>query len=347
MMANRKLQRPRRPGVAQLWEVSKALTAAFALGFLFCFGASVARATPSSPEYVEGEALVSFKESAGLAAAQRAVGARGLQIVRHFRRLSEHHHRVFFHLRSKTATTGALIAELKKDPSVATAEPNYLRWFCDMRQPTDSLFPQLWALQNTGQSVNGTAGTAQDDIRFLAAWGLARPATGEVVVAVIDSGVDYTHPDLVGNMWTNPGEIAGNSLDDDANGYTDDLHGYDFADGDSDPMDAGFHGTHVAGTIAASGNNGQGIIGVAFKAHIMALKASSDGTTLTDSAVISAIQYATMMKQRGVNVVALNASFGGGGFSSAEQAAIQAAGNAGIVLCAAAGNNSANNDSTS
>jgi subtilisin family serine protease len=111
-------------------------------------------------------------------------------------------------------------------------------------------------------------------------------------------------------------------------------------------MDSGFHGTHVAGTIAAVGNNSIGIIGVAFQAHIMLLKASSDGTTLTDSAVIEAIQYATMMKNRGVNIVAMNASFGGGGYSSAEVAALQAAGAAGIVFCAAAGNNSANNDST-
>jgi len=132
----------------------------------------------------------------------------------------------------------------------------------------------------------------------LAAWGLARPSTGEVVVALIDSGVDYTHPDLASNVWTNAGEIPGNSLDDDGNGYVDDLHGYNFADGNSDPADSGVHGTHVAGTIAAVGKNAVGVIGVAYQAHIMALKASGNGSTLTDSAVIGAIQYATMMKSR-------------------------------------------------
>jgi subtilisin family serine protease len=158
--------------------------------------------------------------------------------------------------------------------------------------------------------------------------------------------VDYTHPDLAGNMWTNPGEIPGNGVDDDANGYVDDYYGYDFADGLPNPTDSGFHGTHVAGTIAAIGNNQLGVIGVDYQARIMALRASSDGSSLPDSAIIEAIQYATMMKSRGVNIVAINESFGGSGSNSTERAAIQAAGNAGIIFCVAAGNNTNNNDTT-
>jgi subtilisin family serine protease len=316
------------------------------VAFLFCLCFHTISAKSAGAEYVEGEVIVTFKPSVDLAAAHRAAASHSLQVVKHFPQLSEHHHRVYAHLRSKTASTLEIIARLAQDPSVAIAEPNYVRRFCFMQPPNDAFFQQLWALQNTAQSVNGSGGTAHDDINFLPAYGLARQPTGEVVVAIIDSGLDYTHPDLAANVWTNKGEVPGNGVDDDANGYLDDLHGYDFADGDGDPMDSGFHGTHVAGTIAAVGNNSVGVIGVAFQAHIMALKASSDGTTLSDSAVIEAIQYATMMKNRGVNIVAMNASFGGGGSSSAEIAALQAAGDAGIVFCAAAGNNSANNDST-
>ena len=166
------------------------------------------------------------------------------------------------------------------------------------------------------------------------------------MVAVIDTGVDYTHPDLAGNMWTNPGENPNNGIDDDGDGYVDDYYGYDFADNLPNPTDSGFHGTHVAGTIAAIGNNQLGVIGVDYQARIMALRASSDGNTLPDSAIIEAIQYATMMKGRGVNIVAINESFGGGGSNSTERAAMQAAGTAGIIFCCAAGNNTSDNDTT-
>jgi len=318
----------------------------FRVGLLLCFflSASFAGAVPT--EYVDGEVIVTFKPTADLNIARGVAASHSLRFVKQFKHLSERQHRVYAHLRSQTASTLEIMERLAQDPAVATVEPNYIRRFCDMRPPNDADFQQLWGLQNAAQSVNGVNGTAHDDINFLQAYGLARQPTGEVVIAVIDSGVDYTHPDLVANIWTNRGEVPDNGTDDDGNGYIDDIHGYNFADGNADPMDSGFHGTHVAGTIGAIGNNSIGIIGVAFQAHIMPLKASSDGTTLTDSAVIEAIQYATMMKNRGVNIVTMNASFGGGGYSSAEVAAVQTAGAAGIVFCAAAGNNSANNDST-
>jgi subtilisin family serine protease len=308
--------------------------------------AASSSSAPHPPvQYVEGEAIVTFKPSADFAAAQRTLKGHSLQFSRHFAFLSQQRGRHSGLVHAGDRTTAQLIAELSADPQVESAEPNYLRWISSS-VPNDAMFSQLWGLQNTAQSVNGTAGTAGDDIKFMNAWSLAQTSATPVVVAVIDTGVDYTHPDLAPSMWTNPGEIPANGLDDDGNGYVDDVFGYDFADNTGDPLDSGFHGSHVSGTIAAAGNNLLGIIGVNYQARIMALKASNDGESFTTAAIISALQYAAMMKGRGVNIVAINASFGGGGSSSTESAAIQATGNAGIIFCAAAGNSSTNHDVT-
>jgi len=312
------------------------------------FGSVWAGSSHPDTEYVEGDAIVTFKSSVASTNAQQALAGHSLAWRRHFAGLSRHRGKETGLVHAQNRTTAQLITELSRDPAVETAEPNYLRWVTTA-PPNDTLFTNLWAMQNTGQSVNGLAGTAGDDVHFIAAWALAQPAPATAnrpVVAVIDTGTDYTHPDLAGNMWTNPGEIPGNGLDDDGNGFVDDYYGYDFADNLPNPTDSGFHGTHVAGTIAAVGNNQLGVIGVCYQARIMALRASSDGETLSDSAIIEAIEYATMMKGRGVNVVAINESFGGGGSSSTEISAMQAAGNAGIIFCCAAGNNSSDNDTT-
>ena len=295
-------------------------------------------------EYVEGEVIVTFKPAINEAAAVSALNARSLGWQKRFASLSRLRGKQTGLIHSKNRTTSQLIAELGKDPAVETVEPNYLRWVSSVT-PNDALFTNLWALQNNAQSVAGTTGTAGDDISFAPAWALAQTSSTNLpVVAVIDTGVDHTHPDLIGNMWTNPGEIPGNGVDDDGDGYVDDYYGYDFADKLPDPQDSGFHGTHVAGTIAATGNNELGVIGVDYQSRIMALRASSDGSSLPDSAVIEAIQYATMKKTTGVNIVAINESFGGGGYLSAERDAMVAAGNAGIIFCVAAGNETNNND---
>ena len=324
-------------------KICQGISAAFMMLSLTVSGAPAGSSHPAQA-YVEGEVIVTFKPSVNLNAAEQSLGNHALTLTKHYAELSRDRGRHTGLVRAQNRTTAELMAELSQDPAVELAEPNYLRWVTGA--PNDTLFTNLWGLQNTGQPVNGTAGTAGDDIRFVAAWGLARPTTNQVVVAVIDTGVDYTHPDLAGNMWTNPGEIPNNGVDDDGNGYVDDYYGYDFADNLPNPSDSGFHGTHVAGTIAAIGNNQLGVIGVDYQGKIMALRASSDGNTLPDSAIIEAIQYATMMKGRGVNIVAINESFGGGGSNSTESAAMQAAGNAGIIFCVAAGNNTANNDTT-
>lgn len=200
--------------------------------------------------------------------------------------------------------------------------------------PND-LDSRLWGLHNTGQ----TGGRADADIDAPEAWNTITQASN-VTVAVIDTGVDYRHPDLAANMWTNPGEIPGNGIDDDGNGYVDDVYGYDFANNDGDPMDDNSHGTHVAGTIGAVGHNGLGVVGVAWRTKIMALKfIGADGYGLTADA-INAILYAADM---GAKVS--NNSWGGlawdrGGvlFSKPLQDAIQTAADAGMLFVAAAGN---------
>ncbi|GAA4430554.1 S8 family peptidase [Bremerella cremea] len=217
-------------------------------------------------------------------------------------------------------------------------------------------FSSLDVISNYELDVASVFNITPNDAAYSATYGMNQidapeawnKTTGSdsVVVGIIDTGVDYTHPDLVGNIWTNPGEIAGNGIDDDGNGFIDDVHGYDFVNNDGDPMDDNHHGTHVAGTIAAQGNNGKGVSGVAWNTSIMALKfLSASGAGYTSDAV-RAINYATMMRtQYGVNIRVLNNSWGGGGYSSSLDAAIQASEAADILFVAAAGNDGTNNDS--
>ena len=293
---------------------------------------------------VEGEALVTFKPNIAAAGAGAALERQALQMAETYDRISRHDRRLAGLVRAKGRSTAQLLAMLKADPNVETAEPNFIRRIA-VNPPNDSHFSKLWGLQNTGQIVDGKWGTRGVDTNFLPAWKLARPGGGEVVVGVIDTGVNLSHPDLAANVWINPGEIAGNGIDDDGNGYLDDVHGYDFAVGTPQLSDSGDHGTHVAGTIAAVGKNHAGIIGINPRAKILTLKVSSNGTTMTTSALLAAYNYAITLKQHGVNIVALNASYGGNSFSTSEQNAMVALRDAGIIVCAAAGNDGTNNDS--
>ncbi len=218
--------------------------------------------------------------------------------------------------------------------------------------PNDPDFPKQWGLHNTGQNVNGTPGVADADMDAPEAWNLP-PGAGEVVIAVIDTGVDYTHPDLAGRIWSNPVEIPGNEFDDDHNSFDgnaliDDVRGWDFADDDNDPMDRLVsstdpyygHGTHVAGIIGARGDNGAGIAGVFWNAKIMALKAQPDGgNAMEDCDIIAALHYAATMGARIVNC-----SFGGDTASLSEYEAFKALRQAGVLVVAAAGNNGVNLD---
>ncbi len=231
-------------------------------------------------------------------------------------------------------TVQQALATFRADTSVNVAEANY-RLMLE-RIPNDPSFGSLYGMNNTGQ----TGGLVDADIDAAEAWDIST-GTRNTIVAVIDSGVDYTHPDLAANMWRNAGEIAGDGVDNDGNGYVDDMYGYDFANNDADPMDDNGHGTHVAGTIGAVGNNGIGVAGVNWNTRIIALKfLGADGSGSTAGA-ISALNYAVQM---GAKVS--NNSWGGGGFSSLLSTAISNARNAGHIFVAAAGNSAANNDVT-
>jgi subtilisin family serine protease len=215
---------------------------------------------------------------------------------------------------------------------VIYAEPDY-HWKAIVTTPNDARFDELWGMHNTGQ----TGGTPDADINAPEAWDITR-GRETPIVAVIDTGVDYLHEDLADNMWVNTGEIPGNGVDDDGNGFMDDVYGYDFFNGDGDPMDDDDHGTHVAGTIGAVGNNNLGVAGVSWDVRIMALKFISGFGGSTEDA-ISCIEYAVLM-----DADIMSNSWGGEGFSQALKDAIDAAGAAGIAFVAASGNSATDND---
>lgn len=203
--------------------------------------------------------------------------------------------------------------------------------------PNDPMFGEQWALRNDGS--NG--GKAKADIDALKAW-LLTQGSEEVVVAVLDSGVDYTHPDLVTNIWIRPDYVP--AYFDDELGTVDDKNGFNAVENASDPMDDNGHGTHCAGIIGAEGDNQIGITGINWKLEIMPLKFIGKGGFGSTKNAIEAINYAVDRKKAGVNVRVINASWGSTLYSRALEDAIRAAGEQGILFVAAAGNNSTDND---
>lgn len=287
--------------------------------------------TDQKAPYAPGELLVKYRSPVRAAASEYYRTLWDISSIRTFKKIGVQHVKL-----PEDITVQEALEIYRNDPDVEYAEPNYYRQATAI--PNDTYFAQSYGLHNTGQSVDGTSGTADADIDAPAAWDI-NTGSSSVVVAVIDSGVDYNHPDLSANIWTNTGEIGTNGIDDDGNGYVDDVRGWDFVDGDNDPVDPDGHGTHVAGIIAAVGNNSTGVAGVSWTAKIMVLKVMNAFGFNTTSDEISAIEYATA---KGAHVI--NLSLGGSGYSQAEKDAIDAS--SAVVICSA-GNNGNNNDTTS
>ncbi|MCU0254229.1 MAG: S8 family serine peptidase, partial [Acidobacteria bacterium] len=299
---------------------------------LLALGLPVALADPPSiaqmlaADHVPGELLVKFRDDAPEPAARSLRVQLAARVATRFRIGAEH-----WVLGSGHSVEEALRV-LIGHPLVAFAEPNY-RVFPD-RAPNDPRYPELWGLNNTGQ--NG--GMPGADIDAERAWDITT-GNRSVRVAVIDTGIEFSHPDLEAQIWANPGEIPANGLDDDGNGFIDDVRGWDFCNDDNFPADDDSHGTHVAGTIGGTGNDAFGVAGVAWSVTIVPIKFLCYGWGTTADAIAS-IEYATLL---GVDV--MNNSWGGGEYSQAMLAAIHAAAQREILFVAAAGNNSSDNDS--
>jgi len=246
--------------------------------------------------------------------------------------------------------------DLKNLPEVEFAEPNFIyrvgapmtanytpRALSINDAPNDPRFGELWGILNTGSNEPGgtSRGTSGADSNATRAWELTK-GSKDVKIAIIDTGIDYNHSDLKENIWTNQAELNGKpGVDDDGNGFVDDVHGYDFANNDGDPLDGHGHGSHCAGTIAAVHDNGVGVAGVMSEATLVAVKFLSDAGSGTTEDAVRAIDYAT-----GLNVDIMSNSWGGGGFSQALKDAITRAQDKGILFVAAAGNSSTDNDTT-
>ena len=302
---------------------------------------------PQSPAYVDGEIIVKLKAAAVDLADQdipefilRAPGAQAERLSQRERGPN------LVRLNGRLSVEQA-IAAAQSDPRVEYAEPNYI-YEASTTQPNDPRFGDEWGLMNTFSSLS--AGATPADIGATRAWDITT-GSDDLVVAIIDTGVDISHEDLAANVWTNPNEIAGNGNDDDGDGYVDDMHGWNFRDDKADVFvnaSEDLHATHVAGTIGAVGNNGIGVAGVAWHVKLMSLKflGGSKGSGSTADA-IKAIDYVLYQKRQGVNVRVINASWGGPGASMALHDKIQEAGDNGIVFVCSAGNDGADNDGLS
>lgn len=300
---------------------------------------SASSASSSAVQRAASEVLVRFKAGADDAATNRRVGGTvlkrfsivdGLALVR------------------VSGNRDAAVSAYRADPNVLYAVRNQVLKLADdsspQLTPNDPSFTTQWALNNTGQS----GGTPDADIDAREGWNVT---TGDrdVIVGLIDTGVQLNHPDLNANIWSNTAECSGTSgVDDDGNGYVDDCHGVDTINGDSNPNDDYGHGVHTAGIIGAVGNNNTGVTGVNWLVSVLPCKSHDNTGLATAASVIECMQYIGDIQGRGENVVATSNSYGGCteacSFDPAFYDAIAAHLDAGILFIASAGNDNSNND---
>lgn len=273
-------------------------------------------------EYVPGELLIKFVDSASATTVKNTMNGVEAKQIKSFKGIGTQHWRL-----GKGVSVDKALKILSKPAfkdDIEYAEPNYIIHATAL--PNDPMRNELYGMHNLGQ----TGGTSDADIDALEAWESGHIGSSSIVVGVIDSGIDYNHEDLSANIWTNPNEIPNNNIDDDGNGYVDDVRGWDFVSDDNDPMDDFGHGTHCAGTIGAMGNNGKGVVGVNWNVKLMPLKfLNAGGSGKTDDAV-DAVLYAA---DKGVRIT--SNSWGGGRKSKTLENAIK---NSGSIFVAAAGN---------
>jgi len=292
-----------------------------------------AHAFANEPICIPGELIVKYKPGVHRRTSSNLASGFRISLIKKIKFIDADHIKLPSHM-----TVDEAIAIYQNDPNVEWAEPNYIRRAMAVDPPTDTFFDNLWGLYNYGQKINGISGRTGEDIDILEAWEKTTDCSN-LVIAIIDSGIDLNHPDIKNNIWTNPGEIADNGIDDDGNGYIDDIHGWNFVNDNNDLSDSNHHGTHAAGIIAAQGDNSMGTSGVCWSAKIMPLKfldTHGSGSSVNE---IHAIEYAVA---NGAKII--NASFGEAGYLTGEYNAIEAAGNAGLLFISAAGNYGIDND---
>lgn len=292
--------------------------------------------------------LVRYKTPPGILPDKQIAQSMGYRQVHSFKR--------FDIVRLRQEETGSLslekaLKELRDDPSIEWAEPNYPRYAHKL--PNDPLFENQWHLLNTGQS----GGAVGADIGAVGSWDITTGS--QVTVALLDTGIDYTHQDLKENIWRNPGEDwlsngspGFNGIDDDGNGYVDDYYGINVVDESPqppflrrvrDPIDTDGHGTHVAGIIGAVGNNAVGISGINWNVELMSLKfLGPQGGDI--AGVIECVNYILDQKAKGIPIYIVNASYGGSSYSEFEKEAYEALRDSGILLVVSAGNSSSDLD---
>ncbi|MBN2425892.1 MAG: S8 family serine peptidase [Calditrichaceae bacterium] len=290
----------------------------------------------ASGESAKGELLISFTEGVSETEIQDLLNSYEFEKIKQFKIVPN-----TYLVRQKSVSTRTMATQneydqlhtiknqIDRESSVQLSSMNF-RYYA-IKTPNDPGLQGVYAMNNTGQ----TGGTTDADIDAVEAWDV-NTGRKDIIVGIIDTGVDYDHPDLINNIWKNPGETPSNGIDDDGNGYIDDIYGWDWAYSDNDPSDYCGHGTHCAGTVGAVGNNGEGVAGVCWNVKIMALKFLDDYGSGYSSNAISALEYAANM---GAHLT--SNSWGGGSYDVMLETAIA---NSNILFIAAAGNSGTNND---